>query len=136
MGRGLDPSWGYAINALPFAGRLPWRDVAFPYGPLGWLLFPADLGHHLLVSLAFWIGVQALFALALARVVLRQAEGRPSLAFAGLLLASHLLGLGADSRLVLVLGLLLAPELPGLSPLSPGAPAASGRILWAPALAG
>jgi hypothetical protein len=132
LGRGLDASWGYAINALPFTGRLPWRGVAFPYGPLGWLLFPADLGHHLLVALLFWLGVHALLALALGRVVLRQAGGRSSLAglaFAGLLVASQMLGLGADSRLVLVLGLLLAPELPGLSPATPR------RTLWAPALA-
>jgi hypothetical protein len=141
LGRGLDASWGYAINALPFTGRLAWRDVAFPYGPLGWLLFPADLGHHLLVALLFWLGVHALLALALGRVVLRQAGGRSSLAglaFAGLLVASQMLGLGADSRLVLVLGLLLAPELPGLSPVSSGAsgaPAAPRRTLWAPALA-
>jgi hypothetical protein len=135
LGRGLDPSWGYAINALPFTDRLPGRDVAFPYGPLGWLLFPADLGNHILVSLVFWIGVHALFALALARVVLRQADGLNGLAFAGLLLASHLLGLGADSRLVLVLGLLLAPELAGLSPPSSIASVASGRSAWAPALA-
>ena len=138
LGRGLDASWGFAINALPFTGRLPWRDVAFPYGPLGWLLFPADLGHHILAALLFWIGVHALLAVALGRVVLRQAggghgeAGLGGLAFAFLLVASHMLGLGADSRLVLVLGLLLAPELPGLATPSPAPPR---RTLWAPALA-
>ncbi|HKI02776.1 MAG TPA: hypothetical protein VKK31_12430 [Thermoanaerobaculia bacterium] len=131
LGRGLDPSWAYAINALPFTGRLPGRDVAFTYGPLGWLFTPADLGHHVLLSLLFWLGAHALFALALARV-LRRADGLEALLFAGFLLASHMLGLGADSWLVLILGLLLAPELAGMPHPSP---VASGRSFWAPALA-
>ena len=128
LGRGLDPSWAYAINALPFTGRLPGRDLAFTYGPLGWLFAPADLGHHVYLSLLFWLGAHALFALALARV-LRQAGGVEGLSFAGVLLASHMLGLGPGSWLVLILGLLLAPELTG-----PPSSMASGR-LWAPALA-
>ena len=131
LGHGLDPSWAYAINALPFTDRLPGRDVAFTYGPLGWLLAPADLGRHILSSLLFWLSAHALFALALARV-LRQAGGLNSLSFAGFLLASHMLGLAADSWLLLILGLLLAPELAGMS--SPSSPA-SGRTFWAPALA-
>lgn len=131
LGRGLDPSWAYAINALPFTDRLPGRDVAFTYGPLGWLFAPADLGRHVLFSLLFWVGAHALFALALARV-LRQAESPDSLSFAGFLLASHMLGLGAGSWLVLILGLLLAPDLAGMSHPSS---VTSGRIFWAPALA-
>ena len=134
LGRGLDPSWAYAVNALPFTGRLPGRDVAFTYGPLGWLLASADVGHHTVLFLLFWLGAHALFALALARA-LRQAEALHGLAFAGLLLACHLLGLGADSWLLLILGLLLAPEMAGLSRRSPVAPVASGRTLWAPTLA-
>ena len=48
---------------------MPGRDVAFTYGPLGWLFVPADLGHHLVLALLFWLGMHALFALALARAL-------------------------------------------------------------------
>jgi hypothetical protein len=131
LGRGLDPSWAYAINALPLTDRLPGRDVAFTYGPLGWLFAPADLGSHVLFALLFWLGAHALFALALARV-LRRTGGLESLSFVGFLLASHMLGLGPDAWLVLILGLLLAPDLAALSgPFPP----TSGPTLWAPALA-
>ncbi len=125
LGRGLEPSWAYAVNALPFTDRLPGRDVAFTYGPLGWLFVPAALGHHLFLALAFWLGMHALFALALARV-LRRAAPWSAIAFGGLLLAGHTLGLGADYGLVLTLGLLLTPD------LLDGLPR---RVPWAPALA-
>ncbi len=95
---------------------------------MGWLVAPADLGRHVLFTLLFWLGMHALFAVALARVLLarRRADGFVALAFAGFLLASHMLGLGADYGLVLTLGLLLAPDLAAGTPL---------RVPWAPALA-
>lgn len=125
LGRGLEPSWAYAVNALPFTDRLPGRDVAFTYGPLGWLFVPADLGHHLFLALAFWLGMQAVFATAVARVLLR-ASTFGALASTVLLLASYTLGLGADYGLVLTLGLLLLPDLLDSAPR---------RVPWAPALA-
>ena len=125
LGRGLEPSWAYAVNTLPFTGRLPGRDVAFTYGPLGWLFVPATLGHHLAFALLFWLGMHAIFALALARF-LRRAEIFGSVALTVLLLASHTLGLSADYGLVLTLGLLLTPDL---------FEAAPWRLPWAPALA-
>jgi hypothetical protein len=125
LGRGLEPSWAYAVNALSGTGRLPGRDVAFTYGPLGWLFVPADLAHHVVLSLFFWLGMHALFALALARV-LRRASTFGALAFTGFLLASHTLGLSADYGLVLTLGLLLLPDLFAAAPY---------RVPWAPALA-
>src|SRR6201999_1673732 len=110
LGRGLEPSWAYAVNALPFTDRLPGRDVAFTYGPLGWLFVPAALGHHLGLALSFWLGMHALFALALARV-LRRSSTFGALAFTALLLASYMLGLSADYGLVITLGMMLAPDL-------------------------
>ncbi|HSS78245.1 MAG TPA: hypothetical protein VLV54_16060, partial [Thermoanaerobaculia bacterium] len=123
LGRGLEPSWAYAVNALPFSDRLPGRDVAFTYGPLGWLFVPADLGQHLFLSLFFWFGMHALFALALPRV-LRRASVLGAVTFTGFLLASYTLGLGADYGLVLTLGFLLLPDL-----------LETARVPWAPALA-
>ncbi|HEV7786812.1 MAG TPA: hypothetical protein VGQ28_15815, partial [Thermoanaerobaculia bacterium] len=125
LGRGLEPSWAYAVNALSSTGRLPGRDVAFTYGPLGWLFVPANLENHLCLALSFWLGIHALFALALARA-LRWASTFGAIAFAGFLLASHTLGLGADYGLVLTLGLLLLPDL---------LETAAWRVPWAPALA-
>jgi hypothetical protein len=125
LGRGLEPSWAYAVNALSFTDRLPGRDVAFTYGPLGWLFVPADLGHHLFLGLVFWLGMHALFALALARVLWR-ATTFSALAFSGFLLASHTLGLDAEYGLVLTLGLLIIPDLFEAVP---------HRVPWAPALA-
>jgi len=123
LGRGLEPSWAYAVNALPFTDRLSGRDVAFTYGPLGWLFAPADMGHHLFLALFFWLGMHTLFALAMARV-LRRASVFGAATFTGFLLASHTLGLGADYGLVLTLGLLLIPYL-----------FETARVPWAPALA-
>jgi hypothetical protein len=124
LGVGLDPSWAWAINTLPYTGRLPGRDVVFTYGPLGWLLMPAAIQGNLMWAVAFHVVLQALFAVGLARALRGVPPGRGFL-FAGLWLASFLLGLSLEARLLLTVALLLAPELQ-----------APRRIPWAPALAG
>jgi hypothetical protein len=123
LGVGLDPSWAYAINALSETDRLPGRDVVFTYGPFGWLFRPAAVGDHLMWVVVFRLLTHALFATALARAI-RGAPIAHVLAFAGIYLASHQLGLAEEYRLLLSLVLLLGPEL-----------AAPRRIPWAPALA-
>ena len=63
---GLDISWVYGLNQ--FAGD-PWRfgrDVNFTFGPLGFLLFPANFGKHVLYAVLFRSAIAALFALCLA----------------------------------------------------------------------
>ena len=124
LGVGLDPSWAWAINTLPYTGRLPGRDVVFTYGPLGWLLMPAAIQANLRWALAFHLVLQGIFAVGLARALRGAAPGR-GFVFAGLWLASFLLGLSTESRLLLTVALLLAPELQ-----------APRRIPWAPAAAG
>ncbi|HEY2294918.1 MAG TPA: hypothetical protein VGM86_29795 [Thermoanaerobaculia bacterium] len=123
FGTGLDPSWVYAINALPQTG-VPPGDAAFTYGPLGWLLHPAALGDHLAWAGFFRLLVHALFAVALARA-LRGASLARGLAFAALFVLSRSLGLAEEDELVLTLALLLAPEL-----------REPRRVPWAAALAG
>jgi hypothetical protein len=123
LGVGLDPSWAYAINALPDTDRLPGRDVVFTYGPFGWLFRPAAVGDHLMWVVVFRLLTHALFATALARAI-RNAPIVHVLAFAGIYLAGHQLGLAEEYRLLLSLVLLLGPEL-----------AAPRRVPWAPALA-
>lgn len=52
---GLDPSWVYGINQLPYTEFLFGRDVVFTYGPLGYLLVPLDIGSNLTQALVLWI---------------------------------------------------------------------------------
>ena len=124
LGIGLDASWAYAINALRFIDRLPGRDVAFTYGPLGWLLRPAALGDNVPRALLFRLLTHALFAAALARA-LRGVSFARAFTFACLLLASYLLSLAEEYRLLVLLALLLGTEL-----------MAPRRVPWAPAIAG
>jgi hypothetical protein len=124
LGVGLDPSWAWAINALPYTGSLPGRDVVFTYGPLGWLLMPAAIQANLMWALAFHLVLQGLFAVGLARALRGLPAGR-GFVFVALWLASFLLGLSLESRLLLTVALLLAPELQ-----------APRRVPWAPAVAG
>ena len=123
LGVGLDPSWIYAINALRYTDRLPGRDVAFTYGPLGWLLQPAVLGDNMQWALLFRLLLHGLFAAALARA-LRGVSFARAFTFACLFLASCLLSLAEEYRLLLTLALLLGPELK-----------APRRVPWAPAVA-
>jgi hypothetical protein len=62
---GLDPSWVWAINWLADSRFRFGRDVTFTYGPLGYLLYPANVGHHVLWSIFFRWAVAGLTTLAL-----------------------------------------------------------------------
>src|SRR5947208_837931 len=55
LGWGLDASWIFGINYAVAHGLRFGRDVAFTYGPLGYLLFPLDLGGNLSHAIAFWL---------------------------------------------------------------------------------
>jgi hypothetical protein len=123
LGTGIDASWIFAINAVRETGSLPGRDVAFPYGPLGWLLRPAGLGGTVPAALLFRVLLHALFAAALARV-LRGVPPFRAVAFAALYVLGFVLAQSED-QLVLLLALLVAPDL-----------RRPGRVPWAPALAG
>jgi len=57
---GLDASWAFALNALASRGLVFGRDVAFTYGPWGYLALPVGGGETL------WQGVAAQTALWLA----------------------------------------------------------------------
>jgi hypothetical protein len=124
LGVGIDASWAYAINALRTTDRLTGRDVAFTYGPLGWLLHPAAVSDNLELALRFRLLMQGLFAVALARA-LRGVSFARAFTFACLFLAACLLSLAEEYRLVILLALLLGPEL-----------AAPRRVPWAAAIAG
>ena len=70
LGRGLDPSWEWGVNAIRHTGLVHGRDVFFPYGPLGYLLRPQPVGDNVIMAMsvgvlahaawvAAWIGLVA-----------------------------------------------------------------------------
>lgn len=69
---GLDESWIYAINALFHAGPVFGSEVAFTYGPLGFLLHPRAVEGNLARGLAFWIAMHLTTVALLAFSILRK----------------------------------------------------------------
>jgi len=110
LSTGLDASYLYAINALPETGLVFGRDVAFTFGPLGYLLLPSHFGDNLLQAEIFRLIVHLLFAAGLASVLWRWANAAQAACFAGLYLVAMLLGLPYDYQLLLLLALLLGPS--------------------------
>lgn len=51
---GLDPSWMFAINYLP-KGYTWGSEINFPYGPLGFLGYPQDIGNNFVIAQIFWM---------------------------------------------------------------------------------
>ena len=62
---GLDVSWVYGLNELVSSPFRFGRDVNFTCGPLGFLLYPANLGHNVLLTIVFRTVTAAFFVLAL-----------------------------------------------------------------------
>lgn len=62
----LDPSWAVALNQFHVRGLIHGRDLAFTYGPLGYLTLPMPFGSNLEQGVAFqlvwWIILGALLA--------------------------------------------------------------------------
>jgi hypothetical protein len=119
VGVGLDPSYGWGLQGLSEAGSLHGRDVVFPYGPLGRLLLPVAAGEGgeetdgaLRAAVLGRLGLHLLFAGLLALRLRGVSPARAACAVA-LLLIANLLGLYFDSRLLLLLALLLGPALVG-----------------------
>jgi len=46
IAKGLDESWGFALNYFHAKGLIHGRDVAFTYGPLSYLAIPMDTGSN------------------------------------------------------------------------------------------
>lgn len=60
---GLDPSWKLALNISNNNEQLFGSDYFFTYGPMGWLLYPLDVGNNLFISYCFWIAVHLCFSM-------------------------------------------------------------------------
>jgi hypothetical protein len=108
---GTDPSFWYGLNALADSSYLHGRDVVFPYGPLGFLLVPLDVHHHVVLGLVMW----TLLHLALGALLLRRASRpggtAPVVVFGLLYLMAIALGLLFQYRVVLLIGLLVGESL-------------------------
>ena len=105
---GLDPSWVYAINELPYTGAVFGLDVVFSFGPLGYLIIPVDIGSNLLQAGVLWVMGQALIV-ALGIHHYRRSNGLESLlAFVLLLLLAGSVGELDEYRILVLLGLALS----------------------------
>ncbi len=81
MKTGFDPSWVYALNILPHTGFLFGRDVAYTYGPLGFLLEPLNVGSNLIVATGFMLFIHAVFAGCILYLALRASSVLPIMLF-------------------------------------------------------
>ena len=59
---GLDPSWAVALNYLEDKAYAHGRDIAFTYGPLGYLILPMPFGSNLGRGIVFQLAGWLLFA--------------------------------------------------------------------------
>lgn len=60
---GMDPSWVLALNIINNNEQLFGSDYFFTYGPMGWLLYPLDVGNNLFISYCFWIAIHICFSI-------------------------------------------------------------------------
>ncbi len=74
---GLDPSYQYGLNFLANSDQVFGRDVAFTFGPLGYLLIPLDIGNNLVESILLRLLVHALFAACLVHLARLAAGALP-----------------------------------------------------------
>jgi hypothetical protein len=81
LARGLDNSWIYAINSLRYLNLCCGRDIAFTYGPFGYLLCPLPIGSNL--EQGFWavVAMCLLFSLLLGWLALRNLSMAETVAF-------------------------------------------------------
>lgn len=78
---GLDAGYIFAINWFFDRQIVFGHDVAFTYGPLGFLICPVPVGHNLGLAWAFQAGLWLLFAAGLWNMARRQAALGPLLVF-------------------------------------------------------
>ena len=103
---GLDPGWQWAINQARDAGLIFGRDIVFPYGPLGFLMYPLDVSSNLLIAHLVLLGVQALFAYSLVSLFVHTRRLLPLATFGVLFLCAYHQGLALEGGLLLVVGML------------------------------
>ena len=108
MAPGLDPSWVYAINALPSTDVVFGRDVVFSFGPLGYLLIPLDIGSNLVQAVILWVVCQLVIVTVGVHHYRRSGRLEPLLAFAVILLVAGTVGELDEYRFLVILGVALS----------------------------
>ncbi len=63
---GLDPSWIFAINYFFDRHIIFGRDVVWPYGPLGFLAYPQNVGSNLDIATIFQLSLWIIFSVLIA----------------------------------------------------------------------
>jgi hypothetical protein len=76
-GIGLDHSWYYGINYFAHSHYIFGRDVAFTYGPMGYLLVPEDMGSNFIEALSFRLALHILLVIILLFYALKQKKVLP-----------------------------------------------------------
>ena len=68
---GLDTSWSFALNYFNIAGIKFGKDVIFTFGPLGFLMYPQNIGNHVYLATFFWLTIWGIFIALIWRLFLR-----------------------------------------------------------------
>ncbi len=110
-GPGIDSGWQWVVNV---ASQQDWafgRDVAFTYGPLGWLASPQDFGLHLIMANCFRIGLQGVLVACGLMLFFREKNSAQIVVFASLWTIAGATGLRFEGFVVLVVGMALLTTL-------------------------
>jgi hypothetical protein len=104
----IDYTWIFALNYAAAHGLAFGRDLIWTNGPLGFLTFPQNIGHNLVLGLAFQLALWILLASVYIDLFLRARIPLGRLALFGLCvgLASPLFWFNRNSEDVLVAGVL------------------------------
>jgi hypothetical protein len=104
---GLDRSWVWAINELPYTDAIYGRDVIFSFGPLGYLFVPLDIGSNLSQAIALRVFLHAGLVAVVLYHLLRARRPWAVLMFLPIYLLASTLGLQFEHRALILLAMLL-----------------------------
>ncbi len=79
---GLDASWVHALNYLTQTDLVFGQDFVHPYGPLGYLIHPLNIGSNILHAISFRLVIHSIFASCLFIYAHRAKNALPILVFA------------------------------------------------------
>jgi hypothetical protein len=82
FGSGLDSSWATAMNELPNRHMIFGRDIAFTYGPLGFVITPRDIGSNIIQAIIFRLGLHLFWWTSVGMLIFRTRGLVSSLLFA------------------------------------------------------
>jgi hypothetical protein len=78
---GIDGSWLIGLNTAFQHHRIWGREIAFTYGPLGFVMYPLDLGSNFLHAVAFRVGLNLLWWISIGVLLFRMRSRTSMLLF-------------------------------------------------------